>query len=430
MINQFNFRRTIDFTLWWGGVIGLILLSQLRIESLLYQLQNGFLKFLVDPSVPVKTAYLVLNFVSPIRGIVLWVSLLLIATPVVRGVYKSMHNNQIEIKPVYFLQTIVLFIFLLLAFKTWGLSGLSEEYANTSLVMFSRVSTVSYHQRLLMPALAYLLFFRGDLWYLFFSFLCLLVFLFTIVLWFHSNQVQISYWKLFSLGTLSFVSFQIIVPGYPDVLVGIFILLAFIFNLNTQAKLSLFVLSLVSHEASLIIWFSLALVLFDSKGFRQFLLISAIYIMLMLTVNTTFSGVLSSRDVGDTSSLMWVLNYPNRELLGILFGFKALWIAVIGAMLYLIKNKMYIGFLQILFIIGAGFFMTLLGVDTSRLFSWAFMAVLLSWKILSNAGGRWEVLLNTALAINLIVPSLYVQLITEPSITQGLYSTIINILFY
>lgn len=428
-MKQFDFKEMIRYALWWGGIIGLIFLSQLRVESLLYHLENGYLRFLIDPSTPIKKAELISNFATPIRGITLWVSLLLIVIPVARNIYNSLITKQLEIKPVYFLQALLFFIAISFSFNTWGISGLTEEYANTSLVMFSRASTVSYHQRFLMPAVAHLLFFRGDFWYLIFSYLCTFIFYFTIILWFHSNKIIFSYWKVFSLGTLSFVSFQILVPGYPDVLVGIFILIAFIFNLSTQAKLSLFVLSAASHEASLIIWFSLSLMLFDSKGFLQFLLITALYIILMLTVNTSFTEILSSRDVGGTSSLEWVLNYPNREALGILFGFKALWIVVIGASIYLIRQKMYIPFLQIIFILGAGFFMTLLGVDTSRLFSWAFMAVLLSWKILNDAGGKWITLLNTALAINLIVPTVYVQLVTKPFILSGLYSAILK-LFY
>lgn len=421
-----DLKKHLSYILWWGGVVGLIALSQLRIESLLYQLENGSLSFLIKSSENFDKNYLVSNFVSPLRGITLWISLLLVITPLINDIRKSLADKTVEIKPQYLLQTAVIFAVLFFSFDTWGLSGLAQEYADTSLSMFSKLRTVSYHQRFLMPAIANLLFFRGHYWYLIFSYICVCIFFFMIVLWFHSNKISFSFWKVLSLGTLSFMSFQLVVLGYPDVLVGTFILATFIFNLSTQAKLTLFTLSLVSHEASLIIWFPLALILFDKKEFLQFLTIVAIYIFMLLSINTSFSEVLASRDVGGTSSLQWVFSNLDREILGILFGFKALWLVVIGAAIYLFNEKMHIVLLQIIGILGAGVFMTLLGVDTSRLFSWAFMAVLLSWKILQNAGGKWEKLLNIALAINLLVPPVYVQLVTEPSIVPSIYTVILS----
>lgn len=372
-----------------GAVVGLLFLSQLRIESLVYQFKQGILSFLVDPSLSAKDIYIVLNFVSPIRGIILWVSLIIVVFPIAQNIYTAFSNQASKIPSFILLQAALLFAVLCLMFKTFGISGLSEEYSNTSLVMFSKLSTVSVHQRLLMPALAHLLFFRGDTFYLIFSFLCAFILVYMVRLWFFSNNLPVSFWQLISLGTLSFIYFQILVPGYPDVLVGIFLPLAFTFDLSQRAKLSLFVLSLVSHEASLFIWFAAALILLDPKGFVQFLSIVGVYILFTLTINSDISEIWATRDVGGTSSLEWFFKNLDRELLGIFFGFKALWLVVLGAIVYLYKNKRHTEIFQILMIIGAGIAMTLFGVDTSRLFGWAFIAVLLSWKILLQAGGRW-----------------------------------------
>jgi hypothetical protein len=54
------------------------------------------------------------------------------------------------------------------------------------------------------------------------------------------------------------------------------------------------------------------------------------------------------------------------------------------------------------------------------------MAVLLGWKILESAGGRWKAILNTVLVINLIVPTVEVILTIEPYVVRGLYSLIFN----
>jgi hypothetical protein len=415
--------------IWWIGVAGLLFLAHLRIESLLYQFQQGRLIFLIDPSLRGNSGFIISNFISPIRGIILLGSLVLLLHPIIQGIYSSRLLKGHEIKPSHFLQAVVLFVTLSILFRSYGISGLTEEYANTSLAMFSRIATVRYHQRLLMPALANLLFFRGNFFYLVFSFLCAFIFIYTVRLWFHSNQISVSLWQLISLGTLSFIYFQISIPGYPDVLVGIFILLAFTFDLNTKAKLSLIVLSLASHEGSIFIWFALSLILFDLKGFLRFLAVVGIYLFFMLSINMNLSEVIVAREVGETSSLAWMIARPGWEFLGIFFGFKALWAIVIGAILFLTTQKRHLEVFHILLILAAGFSMTLLGVDTSRLFGWAFMAVLLSWKILYNAGGKWSTLIDIALIINLLIPSTNVFLIMAPGIAPGIYSAIFNMVF-
>lgn len=415
-----------NFT-WWAGVMGLSFVSQLRMESILYQFKQGILSFLIEPSLRANDSYIVSNFVSPIRGIILLASLILLLYPVIQNISKS---RIIQKLPIFLLlQAGILFGLLLILFQSSGIGGLAEEYANTSLVMFSRIATVRYHQRLLMPALANLLFFRGNFFYLVFSFLCAFIFIYTVRLWFHSNQISISFWQLISLGTLSFIYFQINTPGYPDVLVGIFILLAFTFDLNTKAKLSLIVLSLASHEGSIFIWFALSLILFNFKGFLQFLTVVGIYIFFMLSINMNLSDVIAARGVGEISSLTWMITRPGLEFLGIFFGFKALWAIVVGAIMYLVTQKRYLEVFHIIFILVAGFSMTLLGVDTSRLFGWAFMAVLLSWKVLYNAGGKWGTLINISLLINLFIPSTNVYLIMTPSIAPGIYSTLFSFIF-
>jgi hypothetical protein len=248
-------------------------------------------------------------------------------------------------------------------------------------------------------------------------------------LWFETNQVPVTLWQLVSLGTISFVFFQIQAPGYPDVLVNILILLAFVFKLGTKSKLALFVFSLASHEASLIIWFALAFLLFDIKGFMQFLLIGGIYLFLLFSFNDGISGILSTREMDETSNLMWVLNNPWREILGLFFAFKGLWGIVIGAIWYLLTEKSYKETLQILVILFAGVLMTFMGVDTSRLFGWTFMALLISWKLLARPENGSTKIINIALIINILIPSANAFLISEPTITPGFYRYILNLLF-
>lgn len=429
MAFKFNLKKTLIDVAWWGGAIGLLSLSQVHTELLLYVFQKTLISHLFDQTFLQKNAITIATIITPVRGIALLCSLIVLAYPIFQNIRQSevVVNSQFKVR--YILQVIFLFIVLCIVFSPGEIGGLAEEYSNTSLTMFIKTSTVSYHQRFLLPALANILFFRGEFFFLVFSFICTLLLIFTLRLWFVANKIPVSVWQLISLGTISFIYFQIQTPGYPDVLVNIFILLAFTFKLDTKAKLSLFVLSLASHEASLFIWFALAFLLFEVKGFIQFLIVGGIYIFLFLTANDGISGLLSARQVGETSSLMWIVNYPAREVLGILFGLKGLWGIVIGAIAYLYTQKNFKEVFQILVILLTGVLLTSLGVDTSRLFGWTFMAVLISWKILERAEGGWKKILNIVLIVNFLIPPVNVLLIMEPYIAYGLYQYIFNSLF-
>ncbi len=429
MFTKFDTRKTIAHVVWWGGLVGLLLLSQTRVEALLYLFQETWISSFFDPVLLEKNATTIITIVTPVRGIILLFSLIILAYPIIQNIRQSDVILNSKIKSKHVLQAVFLFFILCIIFTPGGINGLAQEYSNTSLVMFTRASSVSYHQRFLMTAIANILFFRGDFFFLVFSFICTLVFIFVLRLWFETNQVSVSFWQLVSLGTISFVYFQIRVPGYPDVLANIFILLAFVFKLDTKAKLSLFVLSLASHEASLIIWFALAFLLFDVKGYMQFLAICGIYLFLLFSFNDGIYGVLAAREVGETSNLMWVVNYPWREVLGVAISFKALWGIVIAAVWYLFSRKNYREAFQILIILLAGILMTFMGVDTSRLFGWTFMAVLISWKILKNSENNWEKIINITLIVNLLIPSVDVFLIMNPYIAPGLYQYIFHSLF-
>ena len=429
MAFKFDLKHTLINAAWWGGATGLLFLSQIRTEFLLYLFQKTWLSYFFAQTFLQKNAVTIATIITPIRGIALLCSLVALVYPIFQNIRQSEVVGNSQFKGRHALQVIFLFIVLCIIFSPGEIGGLAEEYANTSLMMFTKTSTVNYHQRFLLPALANILFFRGKLFFLIFSFICAMLLVFVLRLWFVANQIPVSIWQLASLGTISFVHFQIQTPGYPDVLVIIFILLAFTFKLNTKAKLSLFVLSLASHEASLFMWFALAFLLFDVKGFTQILIIGGIYIFLFLAANDGISGILSTRQVGETSNLMWIVNYPAREFLGIFFGLRGLWGIVIGAIVYLCTQKNFKEIFQILVILSAGVLLTFLGVDTSRLFGWTFMAVLISWKILEHAEGRWKKILNFALIVNFLIPPVNVLLIMNPYIAPGLYQYIFNSLF-
>ncbi|MBK9209137.1 MAG: hypothetical protein IPL71_12870 [Anaerolineales bacterium] len=176
----------------------------------------------------------------------------------------------------------------------------------------------------------------------------------------------------------------------------------------------------------MIIWFSLALTLFNAKGFIQFFVISGIYIFMLFALNDGIAGVLATRNLGEKSNLMWILDDPARALMGIVFSLKALWIMVIGAITYLLSKRRTKEAFQIIVILLSGILMIFMGVDTSRLFGWTFMAILISWKVLEHSEHNWKKIINITLIVNLLIPSVDVYMFGQPVIMSGFYQYIFS----
>ena len=60
---------------------------------------------------------------------------------------------------------------------------------------------------------------------------------------------------------------------------------------------------------------------------------------MLFALNDGIAGVLATRNLGEKSNLMWILDDPARALMGIAFSFKALWIMVVGAVIYLLSKR-------------------------------------------------------------------------------------------
>ena len=155
-------------------------------------------------------------------------------------------------------------------------------------------------------------------------------------------------------------------------------------------------------------------------------MISGIYIFMLFALNDGIAGVLATRNLGEKSNLMWILDDPARALMGIVFSLKALWIMVIGAITYLLSKRRTKEAFQIIVILLSGILMIFMGVDTSRLFGWTFMAILISWKVLEHSEHNWKKIINIALIVNLLIPSVDVYMFGQPVIMSGFYQYIFS----
>ncbi len=318
-----------DEVLWWGGVVGIFSLALVPLTWFYYLFRDTPIKgFFARPFLASDVE--VLNgVITPLRGICFLLTLALLSYPVLAGILKTNRQAADKLSWPRVLQPVLSFLLLCLLVFPGPISGYANEYANSSAVFFTRTTTLNLLQRFLMPSLANILFFRGNFWFSVFSFLCTLLLVLMVWLWFQRNQVPLPWWQLLSLETASFIYFQIWSPGYPDVLVNLFVVAAFTFNLDGRAKASLFAFSLATHEFSLILWLGLVWILFSGKEYLRFLLVGGVYVGLWVFTQQRLQ-VLFFRGL---------INNPGREIVGIFFSFKLLWVLVIAAMGYLVSQK-------------------------------------------------------------------------------------------
>jgi hypothetical protein len=366
-----------------------------------------------------------IKFSSPVRGIVLIASIVAMTMVIYKDInwqtYKLIHWPSWKTSLLGFFILSVLFIPI-------GLIGWAKEYGDTSLILFTKLGEVNNKSRFLMPALAHIFFFRGNFFYYIFSILCNFLLLHYILMWFARNAIPLPFWQFVSLATLSFVSFNFYFPGYPDVLVHLFLLLALALPIGEKGYLMFFALSLATHEASLFIWVLLTLFLFGRQTWIKFFFIVVFYFFLRIaSYGFDLSTAFTPQLVGELTPLQWLGQNMGREFLGLFFAFKALWIFVVAAIYFLTLQRKWKDVLLLVSLVIVSIFITIFGIDTSRLAGWAFLAVLFSWKALVDLKNKKIAnMINGVNFLNLLIPVYYVSL-NIIALPAGLYHVIVNL---
>lgn len=361
---------------------------------------------------------------SFLKSILFLIALTLLLIPV----FKSLNNVWQETKHHNFVRD-----FLVASGITFGLGILIFQgsvvsngivYSQRALSPFTQPSDL-YSTRLLMPAVAYLLFFRGYALYFVFSFIITVIFIAVLYSWVNKNA-SLPFWQFFSLCTSSFVIFQFQVPGYPDILVFLFFLLVMSENTDQASKLSLLLLSLLTHEASFLIGIILAWRYLGRNEKLVYGFALLFYGMIWLLVsNLNIYDIFASHTVSGMSGLEWVVSNLPLELLGIFSSYKMIWVIFVWAIIVGIQTEMWGDVKFILANIGTGILMTILAVDTSRIMGFAFPGLLISLSVLKNkiSTGFSKRVLATIYLSNLFLPSIYVSLNVGPVMLSGLYKS-------
>jgi len=306
--------------------------------------------------------------------------------------------------------------------------SMGMRYGLASLDPFSQMTNF-YNKRLLMPVLSHVLFLKGKIPFMIFSYVVLGALLTLLWIWWRSHT-SLHFWQFLSLCTSSFVVTQYQgYAGYPDILVFVFVMLLILADWSQESRFSLLILCVLTHESSAVPATVLAIFFLQKRFFIAYLAALGLYAFIWLT----FYGfdpyaVLNSHNVYDKPGPVWLFHHPLREISGVAVSFKLLWIFILwaGAVAWMKRS-----YRPLLFIGGcssAAIFMTFLGVDTSRLCGYAFPALLFSLSLLEKnvliQNSSKKMLVNLVFFFNLLIPSYYIGLNSEAFIKPGIYSDI------
>lgn len=404
-----NTHAPINFVMSWYD----------RVLQILHS--SGYISSLSLRSLTEQKDANIVNIIVPVRTWSFFIALIIASVPLIRDVRRHLsHNGTIYRDPRTYTALIIPFAVLcLLTFPSQlGLGG--NMYARMSLEPLSfNDQKLWFYQRLLLPSLAYLLMMKGPVLYFIFSLLTTVTMFLLVHLFFRTRGITLSRLELVSLGSCSFLMTQLQIPGYTEQLAIIFLLLLFIVPTGTMGRMSLVVLSLLSHEISIVPLMFLAVLYFTGKERAMMAVIILFYCTFWAA---SFGGdiaqLLSVRNVYGKSGLQWAMEFPLRLVSGIALSYKLLWIPILAAAVIFRKERMLIlGLVSI----AVGF--TLIGVDTSRLMGFGLIALLTALYLFKEQKPdvhRWYPALLT---VNIIIPSFFIGTNIGIALVNGFYDT-------
>lgn len=298
---------------------------------------------------------------------------------------------------------------------TLGIMG--SGYALMSIDPFASIDgSDQLYQRIVMPAAAYFLQFKGPLLFHLFSLLLTFGGFVLMGLFFAVRGTTLSVAETLSFaGTALFIT-QFQSPGYSDPLLVVLMLLTVTVPLGSAGRLAAAALALFTHESSVLVFGMMALLYFSRRERRVYFIMLAVYVVLwMVSYGFDASALLAARNVGERSALQWVAGEPLLAVAGLLVSFKALWL-LLGVAAVRFGGK------DLLPMLLPGVAACLAGVDTSRLMVLGFLPFLMAVDYVKRYGLLPQQALRAVVWSNIVLPSVYVAVNSGPVWFSGLYS--------
>ena len=273
------------------------------------------------------------------------------------------------------------------------------------------------YQRLLIPSTAFFLQLKGPILYHAFSLLVTFCLVFFTLLFFEVQNVPVSFLEKVSIASTSFIITQFQSPGYTEQAALLIAVIVVIIPMGTVPRIAAVSLAMFAHEVSVILFVVIAILYFTREEKAWTGVVILVYAALWLMSFGFDIGRLEQvRTVGGISGFGWLTLHPLRELSGIAFSYKLLWVALFAA-LFRHSAEMK----RLLLFLLPGIFATLFGVDTSRLMAFSFLAFLFAVVYVKRHALISERNLHLLLGLNLCLPSIYIGLNSGLVYFDGIY---------
>ena len=311
-------------------------------------------------------------------------------------------------------------------------SFMGETYAQVSIDPFLQ-STGMYYRRLLMPVLAHDLHLGGVLYGVFYWGVVLIV-LALVSVYVGTKGLVLSKLELASLCTVGSFGTGLGLPGYPDLLVLGFTLLAMLdFERRGRAGLSqlvLFGLALLTHESAAALSFGvMALCLFDRRFLIHFLALLSLYVLIwLLSFDFDAQAAARTQTVVIANNAVQFRGNLARALLAIPMAYKFTLLVAAAAVALLAVAGDYRKAAFVVLAIAGGAATTYVAVDYSRVVSFGTFGVIVALPVVLTRLTQPQ-RLGLALA-NLATPTIYISNHIGIWPYRGLYGLVLARVFH
>jgi hypothetical protein len=369
------------------------------------------------------------SLVLKTKGIVFLASLIVLFIPVIRSLHRHQYLWETQTLMKRLLLSALIFVFLSLLIDPLRLSALHHHYSQMSISPFD-VTRGWYYRRLLMPAIAYFLGFQGGIFYYIYSTALTYALIFFLLAYVESESIKLNFLHLFSIATTGFVIFNFMVVGWAEPMMFILFLLLLLVADDDMSRLSLVALALAAHEGSVFVLLPMILFWFPKKGKVKYLAAIALYFFFYFVSFrlNALMAVKSQFTLDNKMGLDWAMLYPWRTILGWFLSYKLLWIIIALAIYRMVRAKDFgIAMAVICFSIVAPGLINLLAVDVYRHVAEGFCGLLISYTYLMRLGYGDKWCGNLLMAINILIPSVYVGANSGFRFKPGLYLWLCNV---
>jgi hypothetical protein len=342
------------------------------------------------------------RFVIPLKGLLFLAAVTCLLTPVIRAAASGMREiDRATLRRSAWITLLLLVICWALCWpyhtSMWAVGNWGTFFARMSEDPFAEPHNY-FHRRLLKPALAYFLQFRGPPLYWLFTMLCVALLSYLIVLYFevmltrrHRDDARIPDPLLRALAAMGVMSTNVVMlhlsaAGYVDDLVAILILLQLVLPLPFKARLCLVALTMATHEAAAVFGLGpLVLVLFPNwtQRFAAWIVMGSFFAFWLASYGFDFPtafGVHTQFEKQTTLDI--VLANPRTATLGAFMAHKFFWFVFVAAVWRLLARREWAGAFALAACTLVPVATMPIATDTSRLVGMGFAGILFAVVIL------------------------------------------------